>query len=106
MRLERLIRERPHRGHGRTYSLPRAVAVLPELHRLDAGEQRELVALLGTAANEPCALCARSGYDIARLTDDQKRRTLRLLRTLLSHGPSRAAAECPYSRPVTGPKDS
>jgi hypothetical protein len=46
-----------------------AVAELPELARLDAAEQRELVLLVKEASTPPCVRCGRPGHDIARLTD-------------------------------------
>jgi hypothetical protein len=58
------------------------VADLPKLDRLDAAEQRELVLLLKAASTSPCARCGRTGHATSRLTDDQKRRTLVLLRVL------------------------
>jgi hypothetical protein len=67
---------------GREDALRTAVADLPELARLDATEQQELAELLAAVSTTPCARYGRLGHDIARLTDDQKRRTLILLRVL------------------------
>jgi hypothetical protein len=66
------------------------MAELPELARLDAAEQRELVLLVKEASTPPCVRCGRTGHDIARLTDDQKRRTAVLLRVLLGSSERRA----------------
>jgi hypothetical protein len=62
------------------------VAEQHELARLDATEQRELTLLVKAASTPPCIRCGRTGHDATRLTDDQKRRTLTLLRVLLGHG--------------------
>ena len=82
-KLERLARDRPCSGCGRASALQRGVRALPELDRLDAAEQEELALLLGVASTGPCGRCGRSGHDIARLSDEQKHRTLALLRVVL-----------------------
>jgi len=56
---------------------------LPELARLNAAGQGELAALVAAASAEPCLRCGRSGHDIARLSDEQKHRTLALFRVVL-----------------------
>jgi hypothetical protein len=58
------------------------VAEQSALARLDATEQRELTLLVKAASTPPCVRCGRTGHDIARLTDAQKRRTLLILRVL------------------------
>jgi hypothetical protein len=54
----------------------------PEWALLGIDERGELVGLLRAMATRPCVRCGRSGHDIGRLTHDQKRHTLRLLRKL------------------------
>lgn len=81
-RLERLARERPCPGCGRVSRPRSAPGMAYDPNRLSAEEQRELARLLRAGTTEPCVRCGCAGYDIARLTDNQKRHTLRLLRTL------------------------
>jgi hypothetical protein len=87
-KLERWARERPCPLCGRTDV--RQVTEQPAPARLDAAEQHELTLLLKVASTPPCVRCGRAGHDIARLTDDQKRRTATLLRTLLDSSGRRA----------------
>jgi hypothetical protein len=80
-RLERFVRERPCPGCGRLYHPPKATHATPS-DRLSADELVELAELMATAATPECPRCGHVGFDIGRLTDDQKRRTLALLRIL------------------------
>ena len=81
-RLERLAHERPCPGCGRLRPPAGAPAQAIEWARLGVGERRELVGLLRVAAAPVCARCGRAGYDIRKLTYDQKRRVMILLRVL------------------------
>lgn len=79
-KLERLARERPCPVCGRAYRPHDPSAPVPDLLRLTADARDELARLLGAAATPRCPQCGRSGHDLARLNDDQKRHALRLLR--------------------------
>ena len=82
VRLEREARERPYPGCGRTHRSSTDHSAPLYTDRLADGEWLELGGLLATAATPSCPRCQRYGLDIGRLTDDQKRRTLTLLRAL------------------------
>ena len=84
VKLEREARERPCSECGRTHQRPPDRPAPLHADRLADGEWLELGSLLAAAAGPSCLRCGRCGLDIGRLTDDQKRRALILLRTLSS----------------------
>lgn len=66
-----------------------------DAHALDrptADEWVELAELMVTATTPECPRCWRVGFDIEQLTDDQKHRTLTLLRKLSDSPLARSSA--------------
>lgn len=80
-KLERQAREHPCPVCGRSSHPPKATAARSG-DRLPPDEWAGLAELLRVAAAPPCPRCGHIELDIGRLTDDQKRRTLALLRVL------------------------
>ena len=86
-KLERLAPQRPSPRCGRVSRPPGPTATAYQPDRLGADERREFAGLLRAGTAEPCGRCGRVEYDIARLTDGQKHRTLALLRVLFDRMP-------------------
>jgi hypothetical protein len=84
-RLEQIAQRHSCPECGRAYLARGATRGMPGLARLSAGERGELARLLVAAARR-CERCRAAVHHVGRLTDDQKRRTLGLLRILLGRG--------------------
>jgi hypothetical protein len=83
-KLERLARERPCPGCGRSCHPPGPrEGEEADYDRLSGAEQEELAEVFAAAVTPACARCGRADFDITRMTDDQLERALHLLRTVM-----------------------